>query len=209
MVQGNFEVAVDEEARERERRQEARIDMRAFQGLNPPPFFFTDGDYSVADRWVAQMEKLFEFHQCDDSVKVRYATFMFRNQAEEWWRSIRGELPANGNELLWPEFLRIFYGQFFPSSEQEKRAEEFARLVQGTMSVAEYEAKFRTLSKFASWVALDPREKGKKFQRGLKPSIRRLVALRKLEEYADIVDRARVMENEEEERSKMLEGKKQ
>ena len=206
-AQAQSGMVMGDEARQRERRQEERADMRAFQGLNPPAFS-GDGDYSVADRWVAHMEKLFSYHGCEEQTKVRYATFMFRDQAEEWWRSVQGELPGGGNGLLWPEFLKIFYGQFFPSSEREKRAEEFARLTQGKMTVAEYEAKFRALSKFAPWVQMDPTEKGKKFQRGLRPSIRRLVAVCRLEEYAAIVDRARIVEHEEEEKNRQWEKKK-
>ncbi|KAL5980445.1 hypothetical protein ACLOJK_028353 [Asimina triloba] len=59
--------------------------------------------------------------------------------------------------------------------------------LRGKMMVAEYKAKFRALCKFASWIALDPQEKGKKFQRGL---------------------RARLIESEEEEKSKIFKGKK-
>ncbi|KAL5987906.1 hypothetical protein ACLOJK_035665 [Asimina triloba] len=47
-------------------------------------------------------------------------------------------------------------------------------------------------------VALDSQEKGKKFHLGLRSFIRKLVALCKLEEYIDIMDRVRLTENEEE-----------
>ncbi|KAL5985143.1 hypothetical protein ACLOJK_036379, partial [Asimina triloba] len=80
-----------------------------------------------------------KFRPLSERLKVRYAMFLFHDQVDEWWCSIHGELPSGDSELLWSSFLGLFFEQFFPSSERERRAVEFARLVLGVMMMVEYE----------------------------------------------------------------------
>jgi len=55
---------------------------------------------------------------------------------------------------------------------------EFMELIQGNKTVLQYEAKFTELSRFAPHIVADDVRKAKKFQRGLRPSIRtRMAAL--------------------------------
>ncbi|KAL5980194.1 hypothetical protein ACLOJK_036661 [Asimina triloba] len=76
------------------------------------------------------------------------------------------------------------------------------------MSVEEYDIKFRSLARFVPWALTDRRETAHKFQEGLRLSIRRGLAPLKTVEYGDILDRARMIEQEEEEQDRIREKRK-
>ena len=63
-------------------------------------------------------------------------------------------------------------GKYFPASARHAKAREFLKLKQGTMAMLEYLAKFNELARFADdYVAMDM-AKVRKFEDGMKLSIR-------------------------------------
>ena len=74
--------------------------------------------------------------------------------------------------MTWEEFHELFMGKYLPVSAQLAKAREFLELKQGTMMVLEYVAKFTELARFTDdYVATDT-TKVRKFEDGLKLSIR-------------------------------------
>ena len=74
--------------------------------------------------------------------------------------------------MTWEEFRELFMSKFFPASARHAKAREFLELRQGTMIVLEHVAKFTELSRFTDdYVATDMAEV-RKFEDGLKLSIR-------------------------------------
>ena len=67
---------------------------------------------------------------------------------------------------------------------------EFVRLEQGDLTVAQYEAKFTELSRFAPQLIATEDEKTLKFQDGLKPYLKNKISILKLSVYSEVVDRA-------------------
>ena len=63
-------------------------------------------------------------------------------------------------------------GKFFPASARHAKAQEFLKLKQGTMIVLEYVAKFTELERFGDDYVASDMAKVKKFEDGLKLSIR-------------------------------------
>ena len=104
---------------------------------------------------------------------------MLKGEAEYWWRSTKKTLPLEEDEILtWTIFLDGFYEKYFLESVREEKEVEFIELIQGNKTVLQYEAKFTKLARFASHVVSNDVRKAKKFQRGLRPSIRtRMAAL--------------------------------
>ena len=81
--------------------------------------------------------------------------------------------------MTWAEFHELFMGKYFPDTARHARAQEFLELRQGTMTVQEYVARFMELSRFADDYAATDLAKVKRFENGLKLSIRgRIVGLR-------------------------------
>ena len=73
---------------------------------------------------------------------------------------------------------------------------DFLKLTQGTKSVAEYEEQFTALSRFAPTVVANEGSKCRKFLEGLRPNIKGRLTILKLNNYADLVDRAIIAERD-------------
>ena len=61
----------------------------------------------------------------------------------------------------WEPFKKTFLDQYFTNTANETLRMEFINLVQGSMTVAQYEAKFTSLSRFAKACVLMKEEKAK------------------------------------------------
>lgn len=64
---------------------------------------------------------------------------------------------------------------------KDRKVEDFANLVQGSMSVTEYKTKFDEVSKYAPNLIAAEADKKQKFQRGLNQEIRWRIPLLALE----------------------------
>ena len=70
-------------------------------------------------------------------------------------------------------------GKYFPDTAKHVKAQEFLELKQGTMTVIDYVARFTELARFADDYVATYMAKVRKFENGLKLSIRdRIVGLR-------------------------------
>ena len=74
--------------------------------------------------------------------------------------------------MTWGEFIELFMGKFFPASTRHVKAREFLELKQGNMTVLEYVAKFTKLACFGDDYVATDMAKVRKFEDGLKLSIR-------------------------------------
>ncbi|RVW95578.1 hypothetical protein CK203_039116 [Vitis vinifera] len=109
-------------------------------------------------------------------MRVSLTAYMLVDKVDFWWESIKRVYDTKA--MAWEEFERIFLGKYFREVDEHAKMMEFEHLIQGTMSVLEYESHFSKLSRFALRMISEEREKARRFQQGLKPVIRnRLVPL--------------------------------
>ena len=81
--------------------------------------------------------------------------------------------------MTWAEFHDLFMGKYFLDTASHAKAQEFLELKQGTMTVLDYVAKFKELACFADDYMATDMAKVRRFENGLKLSIRgRIVGLR-------------------------------
>ena len=136
-----------------------------------PLIFRGGGDPMVADHWFRQVEKIMEAMEItSDATKIKLAAFQQEGGSQVWWDWVKAsrdlEVMTRG------EFLELFMGKFFLVSARHAKVWEFLELKQGTMTVLEYVAKFTELAYFAyDYVATDM-AKVRKFEDGLKLSIK-------------------------------------
>ena len=110
-----------------------------------PPTFYGGIEPLKAETWLLEMEKLYEVFPCSEVQKVLLATYTPKDEARRWWLLIR-----NGHEnMTWTQFCTIFYDKYFRQCFRDRKVSEFQELKQGRMSVAEYEAKFTEVARFA------------------------------------------------------------
>ncbi|KAG5523983.1 hypothetical protein RHGRI_030850 [Rhododendron griersonianum] len=67
---------------------------------------------------------------------------------------------------------------------------EFINLKQGSMSVAEYDAKFNALSAYATDMVDTEEKQGRRFRKGLEDNVRTKITTYKEKDYADLVETA-------------------
>ena len=147
---------------------------------------------------------MFRVLPCTDTQKVAFVTFTFKGEAYEWWL-LTLERESN---MTWQKFIEVFNKKYCPNSLREQKAAEFLILEQGNMTVVEYETKFTSLGRFATYVINTEERKARKFERGLRKFIRDPIEMQRLSTYAEVIDRAYMAEKAEKPESWKFENPK-
>ena len=149
----------------------------------------------VADYWFMQVEKVLEAMEISSyTTRIRLAAFQLKGEAQVWWNWAKTSRDLEA--MTWVEFHDLFMGKYFPDTARHAKAQEFLELKQGAMTVIEYVARFMELARFTEdYVAIDL-AKVRRFENGLRLSIRgRIVGLR-LQDTDSMVGTALTIERE-------------
>ena len=111
-----------------------KLEARNYDGL---------GDPEKASSWLEGNERVYQVMKCTDEQMVTFSAFLLRDRALELWRAVQRRFPE---EVSWAQFKEEFTDKFVPASYRDAKAEEFFRLVQGTLSVTDYERSFLSSS---------------------------------------------------------------
>ena len=112
-----------------------------------------------------------------DTTRIRLIAFQLEGEAQVWWNWAKTSRDLEA--MTWAEFHDLFMGKYFPYIARHAKAQEFLELKQGTMTVIEYVARFTELAHFADDYVATDMAKVRRFENGLKLSIRgRIVRLR-------------------------------
>ena len=143
-----------------------------------PPTFTGGGDPMVTDHWFMQIENVLEAMEItSDTTRIRLAAFQLEGEARVWWRCARTSRDLE--VMTWAEFQELFMGKYFPETARHGKAQEFLELKQGATTVMDYVARFTELARFADDYVATDLAKVRRFENGLKLSIRtRIVGLR-------------------------------
>ncbi|GMH29084.1 hypothetical protein Nepgr_030927 [Nepenthes gracilis] len=126
-------------------------------------------DLLKADTWPQRLKKVFAVIKCSAEDMVFYATHKLTGEAHHWWEMQK----------------RVFNTE-----------DEFLRLRQGTCSMAEYDAKFTELSRYAPYMVEDQEQKARRFFQGLRDDIRRHPLTLTLATYREVLEKAVIYEKE-------------
>ena len=149
--------------------------------------FVGSTDVDDVINWKNLMKKKFDLLRCTDEERLRFSIYKLEGDAEQWWITTEAILLGD-RPITWGDFQREFDKKYFTDQMKDKKEAEFNRLVQGCLSVADYEAKFTSLSKFAD--VRDEGKKARKFVRGLNECIRTHMRLERYEDYSKAVTHA-------------------
>ena len=124
-------------------------------------------DPMVAVSWLGDTEKILdEGMQCPDEDRVRVAGFLLGGNARKWWAYERTRKCHT-----WAQFKAAFHTEFCHPAFVETKRLEFETLTQGSMTVFEYERRFRELSDFCPNLVADEVIKKRRFLDGLVETI--------------------------------------
>ena len=132
----------------------------------------------VAYHWFMQIEKVLEAIEItSDTTRIKLAAFQLEGEARVWWRWARTSRDLE--VMTWAEFQELFMSKYFPETARHAKAQEFLELKQGATTVMDYVARFIELARFADDYVATDLAKVRRFENGLKLSIRaRIVGLR-------------------------------
>ena len=168
--------------------------LQRFRAHHSPTF--TGGvDPMVADHWFIQIEKVLEAMEItSDATRIRLVAFQLEGEAQVWWRWARTSRDLEA--MTWAEFQELFIGKYFSDTARHAKAQEFLELKQGVMTVMDYVARFPEVARFADDYVATNMAKVRRFENGLKLSIRaRIVGLR-LQDMDSMVGTALTIERE-------------
>ena len=125
----------------------------------------------VVDHWFRRVKRVFEAMEITfNAIRIKLATFQLEGESHVWWDWIK--FSRDLETMTWREFRELFMRKFFPASARHAKAQEFLELKQGSMTILEYIAKFTELARFEDDYVATKMAKVRKFEDGLKLSIR-------------------------------------
>jgi len=164
---------------------------------NKPPTFKGRFDPERALTWKESMERIFRAMVTNDDQKVRLATHMFVEEAEYWWMSTKRSIEASGDVVTWVRFKSEFLKKYFLEDLRNKKEAEFLNLKQGSMSIAEYAAKYEELSRFCPYINVDDAMVSKcvKFENGLRLEIYQYICFHEIRDFDTLVHKCRMFDD--------------
>ena len=160
-----------------------------------PPTFTGGGDPMVADHWFRQIERILRAMEItSDTTRITLASFQLEGKSQIWWGWVTTSKDLE--TMTWDYFRRLFMGKYFSVSARHAKAREFLELRQGTMTVLEYVVRFTELARFGDdYVAIDM-AKVRRFEDGLKLSIRGKIVSHYLQDMDSMVSTSLLIERE-------------
>ncbi|KAK3040717.1 hypothetical protein RJ639_028007 [Escallonia herrerae] len=152
-----------------------------------------------AEAWVNQNEKVFDHWNSSNKHKVAYVVFMLEDEANHWWKIVK----------LKQRISAIFFEKYFPQNVKDQKKEEFLKLVHNNMTMAQYEAKFTSLSRYAPYLVGTENCKERRFEKGLRFGIKKSLFALKLLTYAKVIERVEILEVDYEEFQKKKKEQRQ
>lgn len=104
--------------------------------------------------------------------------------------------------LLWTDFKLLFKEKFFPEVARDELRNQFEALQPGSMTVDEYTSEFSRLNRFAEGLVSTPKERARRFKKGLIRELRQAVTISRATTYSDILKVAQGVERDMEPRTK-------
>ena len=142
-----------------------------------------------------QIEKVLEAMEItSDATRIRLAAFQLEGEAQVWWKWAKTSRDLEA--MTWAEFQELFMGKYFPDTVRYAKAQEFLELKQGTMTVMDYMARFIELARFADDYVATDMAKVRRFENGLKLSIRGRIVRLRLQDMDSMIGTALTIERE-------------
>ena len=129
-----------------------------------------------------------------DATRIRLAVFQLEGEAQVWWKWARTSRDVE--TMTWAEFQELFMGKYFLDTARHAKAQKFLELKQGAMSVMDYVSRLTELARFADDYVATDMAKVRRFENGLKLSIRAKTVGLRLQDMDSMVGTALTIERE-------------
>ena len=149
----------------------------------------------VVDHWFMQIENVLEAMEItSDTTRIRLTAFQLEGKAQVGWKWARTSRDLEA--MTWAEFQELFMGKYFSDTVRHAKAQKFLELKQGATTVMDYVARFTELARFADDYVATNLAKVRRFENGLKLSIRARIVGLHLQDMDSMVGTTLTMERE-------------
>ena len=135
--------------------------MKRFMVMQPSSFN-GEPNAEAAEHWLRRMKRILVGLDIPEERRVSLVACMLVDKADFWWESMKRVYDTE--MMIWEEFERTFLSKYFGEVAKHAKRMEFEHLIQGTMSMLEYESRFSELSRFALGMINEEGEKARRFQ---------------------------------------------
>nr|CAD1816973.1 unnamed protein product [Ananas comosus var. bracteatus] len=119
-------------------REHALVALVMFKKFNPPVLDWEKVEPWMMESWIDSIETLFKDVYALEKDKVHLATHYLEKAAKVWWKPVKRDRSSDLPPMLWEEFRRLMFANYFPDTEKRKLQDKFRKLRQD---------KFRKLSR--------------------------------------------------------------
>ncbi|XP_022042236.1 uncharacterized protein LOC110944899 [Helianthus annuus] len=162
-----------------------------------PPIYNGEVDPIICQRWLGDIEGVFERTHCDESDFVAYGTGQLRGQAKDWWDNKKNEIGAEAvRAMTWEEFKTPFLKHHSPKAVINKIKEEFMQLRHKGETIDKITAMFMDKMKFSSELVTNEEQKIYYYYNMLSAEYREFMTPSKYETLTKIINVAREREIE-------------
>ncbi|XP_022003659.1 uncharacterized protein LOC110901118 [Helianthus annuus] len=162
-----------------------------------PPIFNVEVDPIACQRWISDIEGVFERTHCDESDFVAYGTGQLRGQAKDWWDNLRNERGVEAiRAMTWEDFKTPFLKHHSPKAVIHKIKEEFMQLRQKGETVDKITGMFMDKLKFCDDLVKTEEQKIYYYHTMLRAEYREFMTPSHYESLTDIINAAREREIE-------------
>ena len=137
---------------------------------------------------------IYTFTKRLSAAKIRLAAFQLEGESQVWWDWVKTSRDLEA--MTWAEFHGLFMSNYFPATTRHAKAQEFLELRQRTMTVMEYMVRFTELARFGDDYVATDMAKVRRFENGLKLSIRGKIVGLPLQDMDSMVGTALAIERE-------------
>ena len=138
-------------------------------GRQKPPTFEGSHDAAEAEDWLKKIQRIFSYMRLEDHEKVACAVHQLEKEAYIWWEYVTSV--EDEAAMTWERFKELFTEKYMSKSQMTAKIYELMEFKQGSMSVAEYTAKFNELARFAPSVVPTDEARLHKYMLGLRVGV--------------------------------------
>ncbi|KAJ9555926.1 hypothetical protein OSB04_010540 [Centaurea solstitialis] len=182
--------------KEREKAKAKGCSYKNFLGCKPPEFRGCS-DLVVCMYWLREMEMAFEASECDDSQRVKFASYLLKGEALTWWNLTRSSLtPEVYARLSWAEFKKKMLEKYCSERALDKIEDEFRAMKKGNSPISFYAKDFLEKLGMVEHLAPDEKSKIKAYSRGLPAEMRSAVRIARVTTLHEAIEESLRMEDD-------------
>ncbi|XP_021986044.1 uncharacterized protein LOC110882293 [Helianthus annuus] len=162
-----------------------------------PPIYNGEVDPIICQRWLSDIEGVFERTHCEVSDFVTYGTGQLRGQAKDWWDNKKKEIGTDAAKAMtWDEFKAPFLKHHSPKAVINRIKEEFIQMRQKGESIDKITGIFLDKLRFCGELVINEDQKIYYYYNMLSAEYRKFMTPSKYEMLTEIINTAREREIE-------------